>query len=545
MPPEAAKQPSAAERTEFLASVEKVLLIEARKLGDDPGASLPRRLSNAEYNYTIRDLTGVDIRPTASFPVDPASGEGFNNTGEALIMSPNLFKKYYAAGQQVADHVLLTTTGFEFAPYPVVTFSDKQKFYEQAILRFYEQHKINYETYFTAAWSYRHRPASRRDVTIETWATENKLSKKYLRALWDVLQDDASSNVFYIQWLRQRWNALPAPTDAAQTAVPAETSRLIRALVGDIQRLSPMLCVPETRAIIDNAGNAPIPHIDRRKKTAASRDKFNPDLIQQSSHRLRWELKNSPDKSLAKLIIAVSKDDSDKEDGYLVLNQLNFSSSDPGNYNPKDGNKNLSLRTFLSNHAPEQLKQLKFGVHPLGHPVDPDSLVLKVPSIIEIEIPREALKDQRTSHFYAEASFDRKNSKLGLARIGLFNQQPKADDLAGFTIFLAADHPSTKPFAASCETFCKLFPNRFYFVDETRGLSAGFHLIEGFFRDDRPLYNSVLAVEEKRNLDRLWDELYFATKIDEKMLHGFVFFEREERGFLKHPDFSSIKEEDP
>ena len=133
-------------------------------------------------------------------------------------------------------------------PYPVVTFSDKQKYYEQAILRFHEQHKINYETYFTAAWSYRHRPASRRAVSIETWAAENKLSQKYLRLLWDALQEDASSNVYYLQWLRQRWNALPAPTDAASTAVPAETLRLIRSLVGDIQRLSPSLCVPETRA---------------------------------------------------------------------------------------------------------------------------------------------------------------------------------------------------------------------------------------------------------------------------------------------------------
>jgi hypothetical protein len=545
MPPEAAKQPSAAERAEFLVSVEKVLLNEARKLGDDPGASLPRRLSNAEYNNTIRDLTGADIRPATSFPVDPASGEGFNNTGEALVMSPSLFKKYYAAAQQVADHVMLTTTGFEFAPYSVVTFSDKQKYYEQAILRYYEQHKINYETYFTAAWSYRHRPASRRDVTIEAWAAENKLSPKYFRALWDALQDDAASNVFYIQWLRQRWNALPAPADGAPTAVPTETQRLIRALVVDVQRLSPMLCVPETRAIIDNAGNAPIPHIDRRKKTAASRDKFNPDLIQQSSHRLRWELKNSPDKASAKLFIAVSKDDADKDDCYVILNRLNFSSSDPGNYNPKDDNKNLSLRNFLSDQAPEQLKQLKFGTHPLGQQIDPESLVMTVPSVIEIEIPRDALKDQRLSHFYAEASLDRKNSKLGLARIGLFNQQPKADELAGFTMLLAPDHPSAKPFAASCETFCKLFPNRFYFVDETRGISAGFHLIEGFFRDDRPLYNLVLADDEKRTLDRLWDELYFSTKIDDKMLHGFVFFEREERGFLKHPDFSSIKEEDP
>ena len=44
--------------------------------------------------------------------------EGFSNTSEALVMSPSLLKKYYAAAQDVADHVLLTTTGFEFAPFP-------------------------------------------------------------------------------------------------------------------------------------------------------------------------------------------------------------------------------------------------------------------------------------------------------------------------------------------------------------------------------------------------------------------------------------------
>jgi len=28
-------------------------------------------LSNAEFDNTIRDLTGVDIRPAREFPVDP------------------------------------------------------------------------------------------------------------------------------------------------------------------------------------------------------------------------------------------------------------------------------------------------------------------------------------------------------------------------------------------------------------------------------------------------------------------------------------------
>jgi len=539
MPPKGARQPAAAERADFLAAVEKLLLIEARKLADDPGAAVPRRLSNAEYNYTIRDLTGVDIRPTASFPIDPASGEGFSNTSEALVMSPNLFKKYYAAGQDVADHVLLTTTGFEFAPFPVVTFSDRQKFYEHAILRFYEQHKIDHATYLAAAWSYRHRPASRRDVTIEAWATGNRLSPKYLRALWNALQDDDAGDVFPMQWLRQRWNALPAPAGPAPTVVPGETRRALETLAGDIRHLSLMLCVPETQAIISNAGNAPIPHIDRRKKTAAGRDKFNVALIDQPQQRLQWELKK--DNAAAKLIISVSQVGSEMVDGYVILNQPNFSSSGPSSYNPKDAKKNLSLRSFLAEHAPQQLKQLEFGVHPL----DPDSLVLKVPAQVEIEISAEAAKDPRTVRFYAEASSDAKNAKRSIARVGLFNQKPTADALAGGALLFAIDHPATKQLAASCESFCKLFPNRFYFVDETRGISAGFHLIEGFFRDDQPLCRSVLSEEEKRHLDRLWDELYFSTKIHDKMLHGFVFFEREERSFLKHPDFNSIREEDP
>ena len=336
-----------------------------------------------------------------------------------------------------------------------------------------------------------------------------------------------------------------SPTEPTQTAVPAETRRAIQTLVVDIQRLSRMLCVPETQAIVSDAGNAPIPHIDRRKKTAAGRDKFNRTLIEQPTQRLQWELKNKPDKSAAKLIISVSKVGSEMEDGYVILNQPNFSSSGPGSYNPKDGKKNLSLRDFLTDYAPEQLKQLAFGVHPLGHKLDPDSLVLKVPSVIEIEISQDALKDQRTHRFYAEAGVEEKNSKLRMAKIGLFNQKPKDDALAWQRLAFCPGNPASKQFAASCESFCKLFPNRFYFVDETRGISAGFHLIEGFFRDDRPLCNAVLSEKEKRELDRLWDELYFSTKIYDKMLHGFVFFEREERGFLKHPDFNSIREEDP
>jgi tetratricopeptide (TPR) repeat protein len=82
----------------------------------DPGPVLPRRLSNAEYDNTIRDLTGVDIRPAREFPVDPANTEGFDNSGESLTMSPALFAKYVQAARQVSEHLVLKPDGIAFAP---------------------------------------------------------------------------------------------------------------------------------------------------------------------------------------------------------------------------------------------------------------------------------------------------------------------------------------------------------------------------------------------------------------------------------------------
>ena len=117
MPPaRAAKHPSAHERRAVLDWIRALLEGEAQKTAGDPGEVLARRLSNAEFDYTIRDLTRVDIRPTREFPVDPANEAGFDNSGESLTMSPALFRKYLAAARAVADHLVLMPRGFVFAP---------------------------------------------------------------------------------------------------------------------------------------------------------------------------------------------------------------------------------------------------------------------------------------------------------------------------------------------------------------------------------------------------------------------------------------------
>ena len=91
---------------------------EARRNAGDPGPVLARRLSNAEYDYTIRDLTGVDIRPTREFPVDPANEAGFDNSAESLTMSPALVKKYLEAARRVADHLVLKPRRVRLRPAP-------------------------------------------------------------------------------------------------------------------------------------------------------------------------------------------------------------------------------------------------------------------------------------------------------------------------------------------------------------------------------------------------------------------------------------------
>jgi hypothetical protein len=64
-----------------------------------PGRVSARRLNKAEYNNTIRDLLGVDIRPADAFPADTAAF-GFDNISDALNINPALLENYLAAAER-------------------------------------------------------------------------------------------------------------------------------------------------------------------------------------------------------------------------------------------------------------------------------------------------------------------------------------------------------------------------------------------------------------------------------------------------------------
>ena len=60
----------------------RYLKAEALAGAGDPGPVVLRRLSNAEYTYTLRDLTGVALDPAREFPADGAARRGFHQRGQ-------------------------------------------------------------------------------------------------------------------------------------------------------------------------------------------------------------------------------------------------------------------------------------------------------------------------------------------------------------------------------------------------------------------------------------------------------------------------------
>lgn len=116
MPPKDKPKPSAEQLHRLTNWMHTTLDEIALKNAGDPGPVVLRRLSNMEYTYSVRDLTGVvSLDPAKEFPVDGAAGEGFTNAGAALVMSPSLLSKYLDAAKQIASHAVLTPHGFWFS----------------------------------------------------------------------------------------------------------------------------------------------------------------------------------------------------------------------------------------------------------------------------------------------------------------------------------------------------------------------------------------------------------------------------------------------
>jgi Protein of unknown function (DUF1592)/Protein of unknown function (DUF1588)/Protein of unknown function (DUF1587)/Protein of unknown function (DUF1585)/Protein of unknown function (DUF1595) len=421
MPPKVAPQPDPASRQKLIDWIDAVRKEEARKTAGDPGPVLARRLSNGEYNYTIRDLTGVDIRPTREFPVDPANPAGFDNSGESLAMSPALLTKYLQAARDVANHMVLKPDGIGFAPHIVLAETDRDKYAVGQIIDFYHRQNTEYSNYFLAAWQYKHRAAlGKPAATLAAIAAQNKVSPKYLATIWRTLEL-TKEDIGPFAHLQAMWHALPAPRgnqpDAAREACAQMRDYVVQ--------LRKKIEYRVTELSVNGINRTAQPFLMWRNR-------------QYATHRMDY------DRSALQV---------------------------EGEWKPVVTSA-MPKRQIPADNADEEPP----AIAPRPQGPDPD---LHVPAA------------RRAAY---EAAFAR---------------------------------------------FSAVFPDTFYiqergryFPDNTRDkgryLSAGFHNLMGYFRDDQPLYELLLDEIQKKQLDGYWQELDFLASANIRTYVQFYLFESRE-----------------
>ena len=402
MPPKPMPPPPAAEAQQVIDWVAALRSEEIKKAAGDPGVVLARRLSNAEYDYTIRDLTGQDMNVAKQFPVDPANQAGFDNSGESLTMSPALLNKYLKAAREVTDHAVLKPDGIDFAPYPMLGETDREKYAIQRIVAFYTAQPTDYADYFQAAWRYKYRVALKKPhATLATIAVESKLSPKYLPMVWQILHDqDAVGPVLKLQ---KMFLALPPPATAQPAALRTKCTEMRDFVVKIRAHTAMQFAAPMV------AG-----------------------LPAQSEPLLNWKLKQ----------YAEHRRDSDPED--------------------------------------------------LRNDTDPPPLVPEIP-------PYPDLHEEAAPRWAA------------------LSAKARATDTD-----LIVPAAQRARYEAAFSRFASVFPDAFYISergryfpddseDKGRLLSAGYHNIMGYYRDDLPLIQLILDDNGNRELNRLWNEFDYIS----------------------------------
>lgn len=100
MPPEEEDQPTIEQRNKLSQWLSSELKRAANLRRSTGGHVTLRRLTNYEYNNTLRDLLGIKMDYTSEFPPDTKGIDGYKNNGFYLGMSELQLEEYYKAANR-------------------------------------------------------------------------------------------------------------------------------------------------------------------------------------------------------------------------------------------------------------------------------------------------------------------------------------------------------------------------------------------------------------------------------------------------------------
>lgn len=105
MPPRKKPQPSGEDRLRLRAWLRQEIEQFPYDQVRNPGYLQARRLTREEYNRTIRDLVGLDLRPADQFPADFSGTSGFSNSTNTLFLATAHLDRYLTSAELVIEAV--------------------------------------------------------------------------------------------------------------------------------------------------------------------------------------------------------------------------------------------------------------------------------------------------------------------------------------------------------------------------------------------------------------------------------------------------------
>ncbi len=244
MPPDDQPGLSAADRQRSLDWLGGAIEQAVRANAGDPGLVTVRRLTNAEYDRTLRDLTGVDLQLSRDFVPDGGGGEGFSNVGDVLFVSPQQLDKYFSAARKVADHAsILPGSGVAFQPQRVGLRGPVQikAQAEQGLYVWYQKMAAPFipkdgedqreAEYMLACWKFKHRELTGAQ-SLGQLAQEARLVPAFLENWWELLNNPEPKSRF-LDLTRLAWRELPGPDSAQPREVPAAVRERLAVIQSD------------------------------------------------------------------------------------------------------------------------------------------------------------------------------------------------------------------------------------------------------------------------------------------------------------------------
>jgi len=107
MPPEDEQQPSDAEREAVEQWIDQGMRDHVAQASNVKTAPLARRLTNFEYQNTMRDLLGINLELIKGLPQDPVKPYHFNNSAEFMLLGPEQLSLYLNTARRVMASVIV------------------------------------------------------------------------------------------------------------------------------------------------------------------------------------------------------------------------------------------------------------------------------------------------------------------------------------------------------------------------------------------------------------------------------------------------------